>query len=241
MRKEIILIFICFFNFFYSQNLKVEYEYINKKNINHGSFSDKFNKKLLDLNGKPVYYTLLYNKGNSLFTKNEEKDIINEKSRVTNGNETKVEIERIVRKGVKIFHNAEKKGFYKYCKYDEDEFYWYSEPELTSISYKDDVEFVDIYKCKLVEIVLKNGTLVKLWYTEDIPISTGPFMYNMLPGLVLKAESSGFIVYATKVSNTKEIMESINSKLPIYNDEEYNKKMKEINNSVKTTRTEILK
>ncbi len=241
MRKEIILIFICFFNFFYSQNLKVEYEYINKQKINQGSFSDVFNKKLLELNGKPVYYTLLYNNGNSLFTKDSEKDIVNEKSRITKGNETKVELERFVRKEVKIFHTPEKKGFYQYFKYDDDEFYRYSEPELTSISYKDDVEYVDIYKCKLVEIVLKNGNIIKLWYTEDVPISTGPFMYNMLPGLVLKAESSGFIIYATKVASTKTIIESINKKLPVYNDDEFREKMKEINNSVKTTRTEIVK
>ena len=66
-------------------------------------------------------------------------------------------------------------------------------------------------------------------------------MYNMLPGLVLKAESSGFIIYATKVASTKTIIESINKKLPVYNDDEFREKMKEINNSVKTTRTEIVK
>lgn len=242
MKVKILLIFICFFNHFYTQNIKVEYEYVNKqKKIDTGNFSEEFNKKRSELIGKPVYYTLFYNNGNSFFTKDSEKDIINEKSRVTNGNETKVEIERFVRKGVKIFHTTEKKGFYKYCNYDDDEFYWYSEPELTSLSYKEDVDYVDIYKCKLVEIVLKNGMMVKLWYTEDIPISTGPFMYNMLPGLILKAESGNFIVYATKISNTKIDMEKINPKLPVYNDAEYNEKMKTINNSIKTTKTEIVK
>lgn len=40
----------------------------------------------------------------------------------------------------------------------------------------------------------------KVWYTEDIPISAGPYNYYKVPGLILKLESSKLLCYVTNIS-----------------------------------------
>lgn len=48
------------------------------------------------------------------------------------------------------------------------------------------------YKCGMAKTHFR-GRDWKVWYSVDIPVSTGPWKFNGLPGLVMKAECDGFM------------------------------------------------
>jgi GLPGLI family protein len=96
------------------------------------------------------------------------------------------------------------------------------------IEYKDETLTIENYLCKLAIIKIGNITS-QVWYTEEIPVSAGPFIYNNLPGLVLKIERPNFLCYTTHVSNDfdeKEV-KKMDTQLKIYQGEELKLKLKE--------------
>ncbi|GAA0729113.1 hypothetical protein GCM10009430_38900 [Aquimarina litoralis] len=52
----------------------------------------------------------------------------------------------------------------------------------------DQAKKIDSYNCRLATRIDEYGYEVKAWYTEDIPLSTGPAGYHGLPGLILELE-----------------------------------------------------
>lgn len=67
-------------------------------------------------------------------------------------------------------------------------YYVYEEP-MNNLSWalKDDTATVCGYLCKSA-VTTYGGRKWTAWYTEDIPSSSGPWKFNNLPGLILKAE-----------------------------------------------------
>ncbi|SHF26511.1 GLPGLI family protein [Chryseobacterium takakiae] len=232
-------------NFVKAQNLKVEYDRIIKEDLN-GSLpaesSDVFKNKVIEELKKPTKEILYVLDGNTFYksiprtsiTHEEESKKVDEHTTIR----PKTEYKDIQ---TKIYHIKGDKGFYQYFSFHGDEYYYNYIPKFSKIEYKDDTEYIEKYKCKLAELTSDSGVLTKVWYTEDIPVSAGPYAYGNLPGLVLKIESPEYIVYATKVSNEakKEDFENLNPKIKVLNEEEFFKKMGEfIEESKKVKKTE---
>lgn len=225
-----------------AQNLKVEYDAIIKLRTLDVNTSQAFKNKVDEELKKPQKEILYFFDGDTFF-----KNILKEDITI-DGDKKKVDEYTTMRKKesfsfpkIKIYHKRGDKGFYQYQKMGDEEFYHYSIPKFEKIDYKDEVEYIEKYKCKLAELLTDKGQIIKVWYTEDIPTSAGPFVYNNLPGLVLKVETATQLVYATKISNnaTKEDFESINPKLKVLNDDEFFKKKEEyIEESKKVKKTE---
>lgn len=66
------------------------------------------------------------------------------------------------------------------------------------------------YFCKKATFQ-RNGVEFSAWYTEEIPISDGPFLYSGLPGLILKVSSKYLEIIAYDI---KIINDAINISLP---------------------------
>ncbi|MFC7347993.1 GLPGLI family protein [Chryseobacterium zhengzhouense] len=219
-----------------AQHLKVEYENINKSFASAKDVSES-EKKALDEFGKPQKEILFYANGNSFYTNLPPKAIVNQKEKVKIDDKvTKVASEVFIVAKTKIYHNKDKEGLYQYKEFRGDEFYHYAKPKYKSIDYKEETEMIQSFLCKLVEVTFESGQLVKVWYTEDVPVSTGPYAYIDFPGLVLKVESDNFLIYATKVSNeaTEKDVEKINPNFTVYEGADYSKKMQEVNEQAKT-------
>lgn len=216
--------------------MKVEYEFINKQQspYENSSLSEESKTKAKELNGKPQKYVLLYLDGNSFFKNINTLDGFSKELSRTSEQKGNTKLEKVNSECVefadtKIFHHKNEKGFYQYHKFHDEELYHYSEPKVESINYTNETSYVDIYKCNLVEVTYNNGFIAKIWYTEDIPISSGPYAFGNFPGLVLKVKTANMMIFATKVSsfeNEKE-METINKKLTVYNDDDFQRKRNE--------------
>lgn len=218
--------FFILFNVFQAQNLKVEYTQIEKQKfgssntkISSNDFKNKVAKEL-EKGQKNILFVL---DGDSFFKSVPIANIVleEEAKRVDDNTITQNRYENVIIQ-TKIYSKKGDKGLYQYHNFDNDEFYHYSILKFDQIEYKDDVEYIENYKCKLVE-ASSMGSVFRIWYTEDVPISAGPYAFNQFPGLVLKVESSTFLIFATKVSNEgkKEDFESINPKLKVLNDDEF--------------------
>lgn len=220
MLKYITLFLSCFFSLGFSQEkLKVSYEVIsNDVKISFGAdanLSEDMKKQLLEKiekQGKePKKYMLFYADGNTYFTKD---------------NFSKTESPE--KQKDEYFKLKDKNGFYRLNDFKVEEFYGYYPDNNFDIEYKDETLKIENYLCKLA-IVKSGNTSSKVWYTEEIPISTGPFNYNNLPGLVLKIERSNYLCYATHISNDvkEKDLKKMNPDLKIYQGAELRLKNKE--------------
>ncbi|KMQ62924.1 hypothetical protein ACM39_17600 [Chryseobacterium sp. FH2] len=244
--KQFFLILICLFiNITYAQNLKVEYDRINKQFNNSpllAESSEAFKSKVKEEMQKPQKQILYVKDGNTFFKSILKADIIHEEESKKIDEFTSIKPKtKFVEKQIKIYRKKGDKGFYQYQNFNEDEFYRYFTPKFNKIDYKDDIEYIEKYKCKLAEVTTEQGILTKVWYTEDIPASVGPYAYGNLPGLILKIESPEFVIYATKISNdtTAQDFEIPNPQLKVLNEDDYIKKMSEIREeSKKVKKTE---
>ncbi|WP_263602936.1 GLPGLI family protein [Chryseobacterium sp. PET-29] len=245
--KTIFLILLLFLGNLKAQNLKVDYDRVNKNTNNTLSTingDDSFKAKVGDELKKAQKFTLYFLNGNTFFKNFPNPDInyVGETEKVDE-NTVKRKENTFTQAPVKIYHKKGDNGLYQYHNYNDNEFYHYATFKYDKIEYKDETELIENYKCKLVEITL-NGSLFKVWYTEDVPVSAGPYMFNNLPGLVLKVDSPAYVIYATKITNdgTSSEFENLNPKLKVLNDEEFSKArnsfLEEIK-KVKETHTDI--
>jgi len=67
-----------------------------------------------------------------------------------------------------------------------------------------ETKYILNYKCQKATTILKtkNGKNKKIiaWYTNQIPVSSGPFIYSGLPGLILEIDNHlGRKIYARKI------------------------------------------
>lgn len=84
----------------------------------------------------------------------------------------------------------------------------------------DSVKTILGYECQMAETTFR-GRHWKVWFTLDIPLSIGPWKFGGLPGLVLQAESSGFL----KIEGYKILTKGL-TPIKFYN--YYNKKATDI-------------
>ena len=87
------------------------------------------------------------------------------------------------------------------------------------------------YTCKKATGKTERGTDVEAWYTEDIPVSSGPETFNGLPGMILQIDinKEEFITTAISIEKSadkKELKEPAKGKK--ITSEEYAAKMKEL-------------
>jgi GLPGLI family protein len=217
MSKYITLFFFCFSFLAHSQEkLKVTYEVIsNNTKVNFGSdpnLSEDMKKQMLEkidkISKEPKKYTLCYYDGNTYFAKDNSSATGKQKQ--------------------EFFKVKNQPGFYILNDFKVEEFYGYYPDSNFEIEYKDEALIIEKYLCKLA--IVKSGNEVnKVWYTEEIPISTGPFIYNNLPGLVMKIERPNYLCYAVHVSNDckEQDVKKMNPILKVYQGEELKIKSKE--------------
>lgn len=218
--------------------VKVQYERISKTSSvqvsgNIDNLPEDVKKQLLESskNSKSLY-TLYYTEGDSFFgdlSKKEEKEIFVKTT--TSDTENKSVISSTVQRTIpfELYHKKGEKGNYVYRNIFDEEYYEYTEPNWKSVEYTNESEKIDNFECKLVKITDSNNEVFKVWYTEQIPISAGPFVFYSLPGLVLKVDAPRYTIYATAVSTDveKTDMKYPNPKLKIYRDTELEKKKQE--------------
>jgi len=87
------------------------------------------------------------------------------------------------------------------------------------------------YTCKKATGKTERGTDVEAWYTEDIPVSSGPETFNGLPGMILQIDinKEEFVTTAISIEKSadkKELKEPAKGKK--ITSEEYAAKMKEL-------------
>ncbi|MFY7845445.1 MULTISPECIES: GLPGLI family protein [Chryseobacterium] len=231
---KLILLSVLFSNgLVYSQRLQVEYEKYDLTDGSNINMSNEFNEKVRQIRKTPQKYFLYYKDGNSFFKSiprnsftHNAGDIKKDESTTLHNREVFKDVE------LKIYHNKNENGNYSYHNFQNinEEFYGYKDTKFTKIEYKDDIMNIDNYVCKLVEVSFDSITNFKVWYTEAIPISAGPFSFNNFPGLVLRVETDSYKITAIKISNdAKESeVETMNNKLKVFKNEDYDKKLREV-------------
>lgn len=191
-------------------SVKVHYETLNKPRINWNGFEnmpeshkEAIRKHAEEEAKKPEKYVLYYDDGNSFFQRDPDEKL--------SSREQKTE----------SFRLKDKKGFYDLSDYIVEEFYGYYPMDNVSIEYTDETQTIENFKCKAALYKIGDDES-KVWYTEDIPISAGPYNYYKVPGLILKVESSKLLCYATNVSKNvdKKDIKKMDSTLKVYKGEE---------------------
>lgn len=200
--------------FFSQESLKVEYEIVTQSKINWNgfenmkdSYKEEIKRQIKQNDEIPVKYTLIYEKGDSFFYKN-----LREKS-------------SSLSQEIEYFRIKDKKGYFRLNDFIDEEFYAYYPMDNVSLEYTDETQVIENYTCKLALYKIGDNS-TKVWYTEEIPISAGPYNYYGTPGLILKVESKNQLSYATSVSKNfdKKEMKKMDPKLKIYQGEELKKK-----------------
>ena len=219
MKNFFIAFVFVYFGLLKSQEaIKVNYETINYPKISFNSqenlsesMKEEFKTKVMQKAQEPKKFTLYYYKGNSFFHRNDDlKNNISDKQKI------------------EYYRLKNKDGIFLLNDYKVDVFYGYYPMNNMTIEFVNETQIIQNFNCKLA--LYKIGSVVsKVWYTEEIPISAGPYNYYKLPGLVLKVESPNFLSYATQIS--KDCKESdikeMDVKLKTYQGEELNEKIKE--------------
>lgn len=80
-----------------------------------------------------------------------------------------------------------------------------SQPKLNWILEKGDKNILG-YKCKKATVKYRGRDYVA-WYTNDIPVSNGPYMFNGLPGLIMEIEDSDKKYHFVAIAIDKKPME----------------------------------
>lgn len=84
----------------------------------------------------------------------------------------------------------------------------------------DESEVILGYNCKKAFTEI-HGRVTYAWFTDEIPISDGPFMYSGLPGLILKTSSKNNEIVAHTISIKNE---PFNSNPPVFTGKIYDYK-----------------
>ncbi|QCX54404.1 GLPGLI family protein [Elizabethkingia sp. JS20170427COW] len=214
MKKHITLFVMTWCVIVHSQmTIKVSYESISKPKINYNGFSfpesqkAEIERQILQNAKKPEKYILYYENGNSFFQRDPSENV--------HSTQQKTEYYRM----------RDKVGIYRLSDYIVEEFYGYYPMDNVSIEFSDETQVIENYTCKLA--LYKIGdTVNKVWYTEDIPVSAGPYNYYNVPGLILKVENPNLLCYAVNISKNvdKKDIKKMNNELEVYEGEELERK-----------------
>lgn len=197
MKKYIIFLFLATtFNCLLAQNKTktgiVYYDYVN----NH--INESYNSYLIFNNTKSHYVTAkdslgLSDKDNS--SKNVDEDVIVEAMDFNNIRKTR-------EKGFQVFLDRQKDSMYFSNAFSLTSKMIYAKEKTPVIKWvlKPETKKIGNFDCKKA-IGIFRGRKYICWYTEQIPLSYGPWKIQGLPGLVLEAktEDNFFIVYFKKI------------------------------------------
>ena len=70
-------------------------------------------------------------------------------------------------------------------------------PVFNWVVYEDSIASLLGYTCVLAKTYFR-GREWSVWFTYDIPISIGPWKFGGLPGIILKADCTGFVILEAK-------------------------------------------
>lgn len=216
--KSFITLFIFCCSWGFSQEVQVHYEIVRSTSLadNVGQ-SENFKEKIKEQEKNAEKYVLYYTNGDSFFKSDFPEDITHNNAPVIIGTQTKYLKETSHRVPVKIYHLKREDLYYQYSESEGEQFYKAKASSFNNINFTDKTAKIENYACKMATATNASGITIQVWYTEEIPISTGPFTFGNFPGLVLKVEHPTYLMYATKVDNKvnqKEI-EKMNPKFPI--------------------------
>jgi len=201
----------------YSQiSVSVSYETINTPKINYNGFSfpesqkAEIERQILQNAKKPEKYILYYDDGNSFFQRDPNEKLS------SRGQKTE------------FFRLKDKKGLYELSDYIVEEFYGYYPMDNVSVEFTNETQIIENYTCKLALYKIGDDES-KVWYTEDIPVSVGPYNYYKVPGLILKVESPSMLCYAVNISKNidKKNIKQMDSSLTVYEGDKLKLKDKE--------------
>ncbi len=233
MKKTILFLFLFSVQFMYSQDaLKVEYDYVVKPNgVNNSRRTEAYQKTFEEQAKTPEKQVLYYYKGDLFFRNFEKPEIVINGDNSKEGNTMTRLKERMTFPVSRFYKNKDDDQTYELRTYPKvEQFYHYYKPTWEQINYKNETIKIDKFECKLVELVQKDGKIVKVWYTEMLPISAGPLGFYDFPGLVLKVETDSYVCYATVINNNASAkdIEKPDAKLKSYSGEDYDNKVQEI-------------
>lgn len=209
--KKYFIIFVLIWSTFIcgQESIKVIYETVYRPTIDYNGFNipesqkDEIERQILQESKKPKKFILYYNDGNSLFQKDRNENMSSDKQKT------------------EYYRTKDKAGIYCLSDYVVDEFYGYYPMKNISIEFTDETQIIENFTCKLALYKISD-VVSKVWYTEDIPISAGPYNYYKVPGLILKVENPNLLCYAVNISknvNKKDIAK-MNPTLKVYEGEE---------------------
>lgn len=218
MNKYITILAIIFCSTLtYSQiSVSVSYETINTPKINYNGFNfpesqkAEIERQILQNAKKPEKYVLYYDDGNTFFQRDPNEKLS------SRGQKTE------------FFRLKDKKGLYELSDYIVEEFYGYYPMDNVSIEFTSETQMIENYNCKLALYKIGDDES-KVWYTEDIPVSAGPYNYYKVPGLILKVESPNMLCYAVNISKNidKKNIKKMDSTLIVYEGDKLKLKDKE--------------
>lgn len=184
MKKILILLFTLFINSIYSQDGIIYYKYIDAIGVGSAN-GEEYNSYTMFSKDKSFYVTAkdslekASNKTNELrHYKNEDES----NNRISNGLILTSQGEQVVCDYSKkiVFSNIFD-GKHTYLKEDLPKFNW---------KIKKDKKKIGKFSCILGETYFR-GRKYFAWYTPEIPVYSGPWKLNGLPGMILEAYDEG--------------------------------------------------
>ena len=216
--------------FIKSQSLKVEYavQFKNQKPPNFGS--EDFRKRAEKQQNEKQKHFLSYLDGNSVYESFPAPpiyDTVNKPKRIYL---TEIPLNSYSTPKIKAIKRKDNPAYYALTKMKGEEFYQSGIPDNKVLETTDSKEKILGYSCKIATLENQSKINAKVWYTEQIKIKTGPFAYYNFPGLVLKVETDNLSIEAKSVEKDAKnvIVEDIDKNLKVYNQEEFQEKLRQL-------------
>ncbi|MBS1573632.1 MAG: GLPGLI family protein [Bacteroidetes bacterium] len=167
MKKTIIFIFHFFICFYYSQNFKIDYQLLYKEDSLSAEISNK-NMVLLVQGKQSKFLTSKQFTADSLSLSKSKTQILGDYSF--------------------LVVNHENNLSYKYYYYLKD---IYRTKEIVELKWKilPETKTIDGYHCTKAFSNYK-GRKWTAWFTQDLPIQAGPYIFRNLPGMIIYLEDS---------------------------------------------------
>jgi GLPGLI family protein len=145
---------------------------------------DSLNK----LSSEIFYYTLLTNKNSSIYFSRDEKeyfDVLSGKTLLNPSNSIKTNMGTFPKPSTSR-GNVYNDGSTITASMPLSKYYFiYTEPHL-KWEILDNTKKISSYSCKLAKTTTESGDIFYAWFTDDIPISDGPFRFKGLTGIILE-------------------------------------------------------
>lgn len=95
-----------------------------------------------------------------------------------------------------------------------DTYYNYEADQKIKWTLLDDIKTISTYKCRKAVGKYRNRNIT-VWYTEEIPISEGPYIFKGLPGLVVEAYDNKDFFHFTlvRLKNISELIAPIRNSI----------------------------